>query len=91
MEISGSFSNYLSRMLGTPRISLNNLKTGLRFPCLSLLFISLFICCLSNKIGNDEELIQSGSITYNQIVPSNVMNGVLTSTGKNSQKACKVN
>ena len=34
MEISGSFSHYLSLMLGKPRIRLNNLKTSLRFPCL---------------------------------------------------------
>ena len=31
MEISGSFTDYLSLM---PRIRLNNLKTSLRFPCL---------------------------------------------------------
>ena len=34
MEIPGSFSDYLSLMLGKPRI--NNLKTSLRFPCLGL-------------------------------------------------------
>ena len=36
MEISGLFSDYLSLMLGNPGIKLNNLKTSLRFPCLSL-------------------------------------------------------
>ena len=35
-EIPGSFSDYLSLMLGKPRIRLNNLKTSLRFPCLGL-------------------------------------------------------
>ena len=30
----GSFSDYLSLMLGKPRIRLNNLKTSLRFSCL---------------------------------------------------------
>ena len=35
-EISGSFSDYFSLMLGKPRIRLNNLKTSLRFPCLGL-------------------------------------------------------
>ena len=35
-EISGSFSDYLSLMLGKPRIRLNNLKSSLRFPCLGL-------------------------------------------------------
>ena len=35
-EITGSFSDYLSLMLGKPRIRLNNLKTSLRFPCLGL-------------------------------------------------------
>ena len=35
-EISGSFPDYLSLMLGKPRIRLNNLKTSLRFPCLGL-------------------------------------------------------
>ena len=33
-EISGLFSDYLSLMLGKPRIRQNNLKTSLRFPCL---------------------------------------------------------
>ena len=32
----GSFSDYLSLMLGKPRIRLNNLKNSLRFPCLGL-------------------------------------------------------
>ena len=36
MEISGSFSDYLSLMLGKPRIRLNNLKTSLKFPCIGL-------------------------------------------------------
>ena len=36
MEISGSFPDYLSLLLGKPRIRLNNLKTLLRFPCLCL-------------------------------------------------------
>ena len=31
-----SFSDYLSLMLGKPRIRLNNLKTSPRFPCLGL-------------------------------------------------------
>ena len=35
-EISGSFQDYLSLMLGKLRIRLNNLKTSLRFPCLGL-------------------------------------------------------
>ena len=35
-EISGLFSDYLSLMRGLPSIRLNNLKTGLRFPCLGL-------------------------------------------------------
>ena len=35
-EIPGLFSDYLSLMLGKPRIRLNNLKTSLRFPCLGL-------------------------------------------------------
>ena len=35
-EISGSFSDYLSLMLGKSCIRLNNLETGLRFPCLGL-------------------------------------------------------
>ena len=30
------FSDYLSLMLGKSRITLNNLKTSLRFPCLGL-------------------------------------------------------
>ena len=34
--MSGSFPDYLSLMLGKPRIRLNNLKTSLRFPCLGL-------------------------------------------------------
>ena len=36
MEISGSFSYYLSLMLGQPSIRLNNTKTSLIFPCLGL-------------------------------------------------------
>ena len=32
-EIPGSFSDYLSLMLGKPRIRLHNLKTSPRFPC----------------------------------------------------------
>ena len=32
----GSFSDYLSLMLGKPCIRLNNLETCLRFPCLGL-------------------------------------------------------
>ena len=35
-KISGSFSDYLSLMLGKPRIRINNLKTSLRLPCLGL-------------------------------------------------------
>ena len=35
-EISGSFSDYLSLMLGKSHIKQNNLKTILRFPCLGL-------------------------------------------------------
>ena len=35
-EISGSFSDYLSLMLGKPRIRLNNLKTSLKIPRLGL-------------------------------------------------------
>ena len=35
-EISGSFPDYISLMLGKPRIRLNNLKTSLGFPCLGL-------------------------------------------------------
>ena len=35
-EIPGLFSDYLSLMLGKPRIRLNNLKTSLRFPCLCI-------------------------------------------------------
>ena len=35
-EISGSFPEYLSLMLGKPPIRLNNLKTSLRFTCLGL-------------------------------------------------------
>ena len=35
-EIPGSLSDYFSLMLGKPRITLNNLKTSLRFPCLGL-------------------------------------------------------
>ena len=37
MEISGSFPDNLSLMLGKPRIRLNNLKTSLRFHCLGLI------------------------------------------------------
>ena len=42
-EISGSFSDYLSFMLGKPRIRLNNLKTSLRVPFLGLKSIIDFI------------------------------------------------
>ena len=35
-EISGSFSDYFSLILGKPHIRLNNLKTNQRFPCLCL-------------------------------------------------------
>ena len=42
-EILGSFSDYLSLMLGKPRIRLNNLKTSLRVPFLGLNSIIDFI------------------------------------------------
>ena len=56
-EIPGSFSDYLSLMLGKPRIRLNNLKTSLRYPCLNLspiidsINLSLSSLCLSHALS----------------------------------------
>ena len=52
-KISGSFSDYLSLMLGKPRLRLDNLKTSLRVPFLGLNSIIDFIILsiLDKKFG----------------------------------------
>ena len=45
-QSSGLFSDYLSLMLGKPRISPNNLKISLRFPYLGLSPIIDSITCI---------------------------------------------
>ena len=52
---SGSFSDYLSLMLGKPGIRLNNLKTSLRFPCLGLNPIIHSIILFSDGYGHPRD------------------------------------
>ena len=66
-EISRSFSDYLSLMLGKPRIRLNNLKTSLRFPCRGLnpIIDSINImrrCFVSNRICFPRFSLERGSM-----------------------------